>query len=130
MKTQDKQLIAAKKSDSNDLKFQEALKLFLNTCEIKFTYWLNKDIAPLYLSKGPEHVTQQLVNKTYEGFLLDVKASLNVKIFELILDNYFSSSKAIDIFLKQYFYNKLNAYEIKNAGKLFSPRALETMNGG
>jgi len=116
------------KSASSEIKFQEALKLFLNTCEIKFTYWTNKDIIPLYVAKGPDHVSSAVVKNTCDSFILDVKACLNITIFESILNNYFSSTQALDIFLKQYFYNKLNAYETKNIDKMFNIRALEKMN--
>ena len=122
------EMLRPTKSASSEIKFQESLKLFLNTCEIKFTYWTNKDIVPLYMTKGPEHVSSAVVKNVCDSFILDVKACLNIAIFESILNNYFSSTQALDIFLKQYFYNKLNAYETKNIDKMFNIHALEKMN--
>ena len=118
----------SQKSDSRveKLDFTLALNIFTNTLEHKFNYWYNQEILPVYLTKGPEHVTGALVTKTLDNFLTDIKASLNNKIFISLLDTYFTSPKAIDIFLKQYFYNKINARELKN-NKMISSKGV--LNG-
>lgn len=115
------------KSDSDELKFQEALKLFLNTCEYKFDYWFERNILPVYISKGAEHVTTPLINKTFDDYKTDMKVCVHPKIYKLLLENYFSSSKSIDVFLKQYFHNKVNAYELKNKKTAFSQLALDNI---
>jgi len=94
---------SSSKSDSDELKFQAALKLFFNTCEYKFNYWFEKDILPVYLSKGAEHVTAPLIKKTFDNYMTDMKACVHPKIYELLLKNYFSDPRSVDIFLKQYF---------------------------
>ena len=111
----------------NELKFQETLKLFLNTCEIKFNYWFEKNILPVYMTKGVEHVTASLVEKTYKTFLNDMKVCLHPKIYDILLKNYFSDPRSVDIFLIQYFYNKINAYELKNKKTVFNNSALNNL---
>ena len=111
-----------KPTQQNDFKYQDALKLFLNTSELKFNYWFEKEILPVYMSKGVEHVTASLVEKTYKTFLNDMKVCLHPKIYDILLKNYFSDPRSIDIFLTQYFYSKLNVYELKKSNKiLFNP---------
>ena len=102
-----------------ELKFQDALKLFFNTCEMKFIYWFEKRILPIYMTKGIEHVTTNLISNTIKDFIYDIKISLHPDIYKILLKNYFNSSKAIDIFLIEYFYNKINAYELKNKKLVF-----------
>ena len=116
--------------NKNELKFQEALKLFLNTCEFKFNFWFETKILPIYISKGPEHVTKPVLQDALDNFSLDVKACIHQKIYEKLFDNYFSDSKALDIFLKEYFYNKINNYEIKNAKINLSTQVLNEISKG
>ena len=84
---------------------------------MKFDYWYNQEVLPIYLTHGSEHVTSTILTNVSKNFIMDVKASLSDKIFIELIDNYFSSPKAIDIFLKQYFYNELNNRELQN-GKM------------
>ena len=66
------------------------------------------------MTRGPEHVTAAMLNTVSDDFVTDIKASLSDKIFIELLKYYFNSPKAIDIFLKQYFYNEVNNRELKN----------------
>ena len=105
----------SKKSVSNEITFDKAMTLFANTCNLKFQYWFEKEILPIYLTQGPDSVTPAKIKKTYELVSTDVKASTHSKIFDKLLENYFSDVRAIDIFLKQLFLTKINSYEMKNS---------------
>ena len=108
-------LTGYQKSVSKDnLDFKTALSLFTNTIKLKFIYWYNQEILPTYLTHGPEHVTSAMLSTAADDFITDVKASLSNKIFIELLKYYFESPKAIDIFLKQYFYNEVNNRELKH----------------
>lgn len=109
-----KQTSKPTKSVSDTLKTQEALTLFFNTCNYKFNYWFRKELMPIYYAKGTEHVTPVKINKTIDKFKLDVKTCVNSKILKKLLDDYFNSDKSIDIFLNQYFNNKIDEFELKN----------------
>ncbi len=113
------------------MSFEKAFTLFINTCELKFIYWFEKNILPVYLTQGSDGVTKALVSKTFENFETDVKACINPQIYKSLMNNYFSDRRALDIYLKEYFHNKINAYEIKNSKNIFNAnQILKTIEKG
>jgi len=83
-------------------------------------YWFEKSILPIYLTQGSDGVTNAIVSKTFENFQIDIKACLNNAIYDKLFEYYFTDRRALDIYLKQFFYNKLNSYELKNTKRILN----------
>ena len=93
------EMINTKKSNSSaqssEMNLEKALKLFFNTCELKFLYWFETNILPIYLTQGSDSVTPSLVKKTFDNFQNDVKVCVHPIIFEILLKYYFSDKRKL-----------------------------------
>lgn len=75
-------------------------------------------MLPKYLAGGASKVTSAEIKKIIEKFNKDFFSTTNPKLLEDLIKYIFSSKEAIEITNKEFFYTKLNEYELKNLGAL------------
>ena len=75
-------------------------------------------MLPKYLAGGTSKVTPTDIKKIIEKFNKDFFSTTNPKLLEELIKYIFSSKEAIEITNKEFFYTKLNEYELKNLGAL------------
>ena len=89
-------------------------------------------MLPKYIAGDASKITATDIKKVIDKFNKDFFSTTNPNLLSELLKYLFSSKEAIEITNKEFFYTKLNEYELKNMGTLIADEniAAESISKG